>query len=136
VTANHSPGETYNPEWEPYDASDSPAMVVFGSRKDVPTDVVERAVYRIPRVTTLINGGARGVDWDALVTALARRMSVIVMPAQWGVYGNSAGPIRNGWMANVTDSGHGIIRTDSSPGSWDMVGRLKLRGKPVEITRV
>jgi hypothetical protein len=133
VTANDSPGQTYNPEWKQYDASGSPAEVVFGSREGVESDLVERCVYDMPKGTILVNGGARGVDWDALNAALCRKMSVIVLPAQWSTYNNAAGPIRNGIMAKIADRGEGFRCAGRSQGTDNMELQLRRLRKTVAV---
>jgi hypothetical protein len=47
---------------------------------------------------TIIHGDARGADTLAKVWALRNNISVISFPAEWGVYGRSAGYVRNTQM--------------------------------------
>jgi hypothetical protein len=46
----------------------------------------------------LIHGGCKGVDAMAGSYAFVREMIVTCVPAQWGIYGIKAGPIRNEYM--------------------------------------
>jgi hypothetical protein len=57
-------------------------------------DVCEEAYGRYH----LINGGCKGVDSLAGNYATCREMIVTCVPAQWGIHGIKAGPIRNEYM--------------------------------------
>ena len=50
-------------------------------------------------ITSVITGGARGVDTGAFDWAWSRRIPVQSFPADWKSYGPAAGPIRNAEMA-------------------------------------
>lgn len=118
--------------WEDYDASHSPAEIVFGSRDGVDPAIVATHVQTVWKHHVLILGGAPGVDQAALEAALARGMSVIVIPPQWDAYGRAAGPIRNAIMAKLADRGTAFRRYGVSRGTDDMSSRLRALGKAVE----
>lgn len=48
----------------------------------------------------VVNGGALGADRFAAEWAKKNSIGVIWFPAEWSKYGNRAGPIRNGVMAD------------------------------------
>lgn len=50
----------------------------------------------------LVSGGATGVDAYAEIYAKKYNLRIKVFPAEWSKYGNAAGPIRNGQMADYT----------------------------------
>ena len=57
-----------------------------------------------PLVTEVVSGGAKGVD--TLGEAWAREHGIPIkrFPAQWGLHGRQAGPIRNRQMAGYADA--------------------------------
>ena len=57
--------------------------------------MVSLYVAELPRDTTVISGGARGVDTAAIGAARALGMNCEIFPAQWEKFGKSAGFRRN-----------------------------------------
>src|SRR3990167_6850182 len=55
-------------------------------------------IHRLRRITTLIHGGARGVDSIAHGWAVLNNVPIVMYPAQWDAHGKSAGSIRNQQM--------------------------------------
>ena len=51
-------------------------------------------------IQALVHGDADGADRLGGLWARTRGVPEIKIPAQWKFYGNSAGPLRNGWMLN------------------------------------
>lgn len=90
---------------------------------------------QLPSDTTIIHGAARGVDEAA--DAIARRLGFKVekFPAQWGVFGDAAGPIRNRLMLDqepdLVIAFHGDI--SKSKGTKDVIQAAEKRGIPVEL---
>ena len=60
------------------------------------------------RATVVIHGGARGADTLAGEAAQTMKVPVEVFPAQWNLYGKSAGPIRNKQMLVEGGAGSGV----------------------------
>lgn len=83
-------------------------------------------------ITTLISGGARGVD--SLGERWAREAGVEceVYPANWNLYGRSAGYRRNVEMAQTADA---LIAfwTGKSPGTEHMIKTMEKAKKPVLV---
>jgi len=86
-------------------------------------------------ITHIVSGGAKGAD--ALAEKFAKEYgfydnNFIVHKANWSYYGNYAGNIRNGLIARDADMlfsfWNGI-----SPGSRDMLKKIKITGKPYFI---
>lgn len=87
-------------------------------------------------VEVVIEGEATGADRLGRVWGEFNGISVEPYPAQWGVYGRSAGPIRNQQMLDEGKPTHAFAFFDrprsESRGTADMVRRLKKAGVPVE----
>ena len=81
------------------------------------------------KIRTVISGGAKGVDAAAELLAKASYESVVV-PADWDMYGNKAGPIRNAKMAAQGDALL-LIWDGSSPGSKSMKWEMVKLNKPI-----
>lgn len=88
----------------------------------------------------IIEGGAKGADSLARDYADIYDLGHIKYPAQWGKYGNKAGPIRNQQMLDegkpdLVVAFHGKPREDGRrTGTQDMVSRAKKAGvKVIEI---
>lgn len=83
-----------------------PAAIV-GSRGYRRLDLVDRCVLWLDQETTVVSGGADGVDRRAVYAAITRTaergnaarrafgMRALVFPAQWKIHGRRAGFIRN-----------------------------------------
>jgi hypothetical protein len=74
-----------------------------------------------------------GGDWHAHQHALARGWEIEGYPAQWRLYKNAAGPIRN---QEMVDYGADILvaaphPSKPSPGTRDCIRRAKAAGIPV-----
>lgn len=73
---------------------------------------------------TIISGAAKGADSLGEEWADSRLLKVESKPANWEKYGNAAGPIRNGEMAEIAT--HCLVFWDrKSRGSKDMVAKAK-----------
>lgn len=75
-----------------------PLVLVTGSRNWSDVELLARRLNRLPDDTTLIHGGARGVDTLAGEFARRKGFEVGVFPAPWKTEGRKAGFIRNEWM--------------------------------------
>jgi len=88
------------------------------------------------RATVVIHGGARGADTLAGEAARQMKIPVEMFPAQWNLYGKSAGPIRNKQMLvegepDLVLAFHSDLM--SSRGTRDMVRRADRAGVPFLI---
>lgn len=55
-------------------------------------------------ITEVVSGGAKGADLYGELWARRCSIPVIQIPAQWGLYGNRAGPLRNEEMGEYADA--------------------------------
>ena len=84
------------------------------------------------QVSTILSGGARGIDTLAYQYGKRHNIPVELYPADWDNLGRAAGPIRNDQMAEAGDAL--IALWDGvSPGTKNMIDAMKARGKPVEV---
>lgn len=110
-------------------------IAVVGSR-NFPDMGSVRFVIRhcIPEFTTLVSGGARGVDSIAMYTAQASRPDLkrVVFPADWRKWGKAAGFLRNRIIVEHSDW---VIAfwDGKSPGTANTIRLAKEAGKPVKI---
>ena len=85
----------------------------------------------------LIAGGARGVDTQAILWALSRKIPHIIVHADWEQYGKKAGPIRNQQMIDMINAADWCIAflTKNSIGTRDCLNRAIKKKVNVLIVR-
>lgn len=82
--------------------------------------------------TTVISGGARGVDSAAAQWAFARGLPIIEHKADWETHGKGAGFLRNQLI--VSDCDWVVAFWDGkSSGTADTIARARAQGKPTII---
>jgi hypothetical protein len=74
--------------------------LIFGSRDYPNPQEIHTFVQSLHPLDHIISGHARGADRIAEQAAQARGMSCTIFPAQWEIYGRSAGFERNQQMVN------------------------------------
>jgi len=77
------------------------AALFCGTRYGVDSNILHDIIYSLDFKTIIIHGDAAGVDSQVNSMAQERGMTIIPCPAQWKVYGKSAGPKRNTEMLNM-----------------------------------
>lgn len=92
-------------------------------------DTITRSGYNI---TEVVSGCATGVDRLGEQWARANDIPVKEMPANWTLYGKSAGPRRNKDMAEYADAAV-IIWDGKSAGTRNMIENMIRRNKPYHI---
>ena len=70
-------------------------IAIVGSRDFTDLNMVKRFVESLPQGTTVISGGARGVDTAAEHTARSMGFPVRIHSAHWEEFGKRAGFLRN-----------------------------------------
>ena len=104
----------------------------MGSRDYPNPAAIERFVESLPSNTIVVSGGARGTDTIAENAARARGLKVQVFPAQWNLYGRSAGYKRN--VLIVLAANYVVAFWDgTSPGTKHTIDIAKEYGKRVVI---
>lgn len=111
--------------------------IIAGSREGFTVGDVERAVEQsgwADEITTVLSGGARGVDRDGEEWARLNSKILVIHPADWNRHGKRAGPIRNAQMAQEADAL--IALWDGvSPGTQSMIAIARQRGLRVFVYR-
>lgn len=80
-------------------------------------------------ITEIVCGMAYGADSHGEYWARCNGIDVAEFPADWGKYGNRAGPVRNGEMADYADSL--IVFWDGkSRGTKNMITQMEKLQKP------
>jgi hypothetical protein len=90
---------------------------------------VERSGYEI---TEVVCGMAIGVDKLGEQYARMKNIPVKEMPANWGMHGKAAGPIRNRQMAKYADAAV-VVWDGVSPGSRNMINEMIRLNKPYYV---
>jgi hypothetical protein len=79
-------------------------IAIVGSRNYPDLDAVRAFVRNLPPGTTIVSGGARGVDKVAELAAVRRPdLCTKIILADWDAYGKSAGYRRNVEIVNAAD---------------------------------
>lgn len=110
--------------------------IIAGSRSIDSIDAVRVAVSFcgwIPSV--VISGCAAGVDLLGEQWAKENGIPIEKFPAEWNKFGKSAGPIRNGQMANAAEA---LIAVwdGSSSGTKNMIEQATKKGLKVSVFQV
>ena len=109
-------------------------VVIAGGRNFRDYAVLKEAISRIQfqEMPVIISGGATGADSLGERFAKENGYPLLRFPAQWGVYGKAAGPIRNVRMAEEADAV--ICFWDGySPGTKHMIKATKDRKKALIV---
>lgn len=111
-------------------------VIVTGSRYWTDAAIVRRILSTLPPGSTVVHGGARGLDTIADNVALGMGLSVERHTAPWSEFGKAAGTARNQWMADAGADRCYAFPLPGSVGTWDMVNRAKAAGIPTQIVGV
>lgn len=112
-------------------------LLVAGSRGITDDDLVRHSIREAltqwgVKPTTLIHGGATGVDTLAGRWATDLELEVLIFPARWEKYGKAAGYRRNLEMVDACDYGL-VIWDGQSKGSTHTMNLLERSGKPWKV---
>lgn len=87
----------------------------------------------VDEIKIVVSGNARGIDRLGEAWAKANGRRCHIMPANWSLYGRSAGPIRNEVMSKEADALIAIRRIGASRGTDDMIRRANEKGLKVFV---
>jgi hypothetical protein len=108
-------------------------VVIAGTRSIHSLALIQEAVLESGfTVTTLLEGGADGVDRAARHWAKSQGIPFETHEAAWGKWGKMAGPMRNTKMAQL---GQALVAIwdGKSAGTYDMITKMQAEGKPVYV---
>lgn len=105
---------------------------IVGSRNFTRLDVVAKYVSTLPPGTTVVSGGARGVDREAAIAAIRAGLLIDIYKANWDLHGSRAGFLRNTTIVEKSDR---IVAfwDGESRGTKDTIDKARQAGKLVEI---
>lgn len=86
-------------------------------------------------VTTLVSGGAKGVDTLAEEYATVHKLRCVRYDADWNTFGRIAGNARS---LDIVDRAHHVVAfwDGQSPGTKHTIAYAKRRNKPLTIVQV
>lgn len=110
--------------------------IIAGGRDITDYGKLLAAVAACPwKITTVVNGGARGVDTMAVRWASENHIMSLTYSADWGTHGKVAGPMRNRLMA--ADAQALLALWDGqSPGTRNMIEEARNNKLRIHIFRV
>lgn len=102
-------------------------LAIVGSRDFPNWKVIEDFINGLKSTTTVVSGGARGVDRVAVMLAQKRGLETQEFHADWEAYGQRAGFLRNEKMIATV---HGLVAfwDGQSRGTQHAIGCAKKRG--------
>lgn len=108
-------------------------VIVCGSRGWKDWTHIAHRLGQLPAKSTIVHGGAKGAD--QMAARAAERLGHTVEPhlADWEMYGNRAGYVRNREMARRGADLCLAFWDGDSPGTRNMIGLCREQGIPVEI---
>ena len=107
--------------------------IIAGSRDVTELSVVASAIDRSGfAISEVVSGTARGVDRLGEQWAQQNGVPVARFPANWDRYGNGAGHIRNGEMADYADA-LVAVWDGESPGTAGMIRNARKKGLKVHV---
>lgn len=107
-------------------------IAIVGSREWKNLQAVRDFVDVLPHSSTVISGGARGVDKAAEDRARERKMLVRSILPNWDLHGKAAGMIRNSQIVAECDALVAFWDGESR-GTKNSIDKAKASGKPVII---
>lgn len=109
-------------------------VAIIGSRDFDRLDLVVDYVKALPKGTTVVSGGARGVDRIATLTAHSSGLTTRVWYPDWEGEGKGAGFARN---SRIVDDCERLVAfwDGQSRGTLDSLKKAKAAGKPAEVRR-
>jgi len=118
-------------------------LAVVGSRNFTDYDTVCMGIIEtldlwkigINQVSSIISGGATGVDSSAEIFSKYFDIKFVVFEAEWSKYGKSAGPKRNSLI--VKNATHVIaFVTEDSVGTLDTIRKARESNLTINIVRI
>lgn len=112
--------------------SNAKSIIVCGGRDYNDMRAVYAALDKMAaksEISMIIQGGADGADKMAFAWAFQRCIPCLSVPADWGLHGKAAGPIRNQKMIDMVVDG--VVAFPGGSGTADLVARATAAGVKV-----
>ena len=109
-------------------------VAIIGSRGYPQLSQVRAYVEKLPADTTVVSGGARGVDTAAEISARLRGLAVEVYAPDYAAHGGRAPLVRNRKIVNAADTVTAFWDGQST-GTAHTIRLARQLGKAVEIVR-
>lgn len=110
-------------------------VIIAGSREIDNYTLLEEAIQAASyNITLIVSGGARGVDQLGELWAKQNGVPIKRYPAEWNLYGKSAGPRRNTLMAQNADALIALWN-GKSRGTAHMIQEAQRRGLKVFVRK-
>lgn len=117
-------------------------IIIAGSREFDNYNLLESTISNFIKENTnnveIVSGTARGADQLGEQFAIEYGYQIKRFPANWKLYGKSAGPIRNREMAEYASGGQGVLFAfwdGKSRGTKSMIDLAKKCGVEVHVVR-
>ena len=103
--------------------------IIAGGRDFNNYSIARSTIDRFSNIDEIVSGDARGADTQGVIYGTQYNIKVVHFPAQWDLYGKSAGFIRNAEMGEYADA---LIAfwNGKSKGTAHMIQTMKRNGKP------
>lgn len=115
-------------------------VLVCGSRRSGDPEATRAAIHarlaEFPPGTTILHGGAHGVDMWADASAYMLGLKTRVMLADWNAHGRSAGFLRNNDMLDTKPDLVLAFWDGQSPGTRHTINEAEKRGIPVNLVMI
>lgn len=112
-------------------------VIIAGTRRLWSTALVRKAIEESGfDITFMIVGGAKGIDRAAEDVAVIDGIPHRVYEADWDVYGDSAGMIRNEEMADHPADALIALPDEESIGTRGMIRIMKDRKLPIFVEEI
>lgn len=115
-------------------------VIIAGSREFDNYNLLESTISNFIKENTnnveIVSGTARGADQLGEQFAIEYGYQIKRFPANWNLYGKSAGPIRNREMAEYASGGQGVLFAfwdGKSRGTKSMIDLAKKYGLEVYV---
>jgi hypothetical protein len=109
-------------------------VAVVGSREYADLEAVHDFVLSLPAGSTVVSGGARGVDRTAELACAGRVLGLISIWPDWRKHGKKAGFLRNRDIEEISDEAEAFWDGVSS-GTKSTIQLFNAAKKPVRIHR-
>lgn len=109
--------------------------VVCGSHDWKDPHIIKRALRELPRHSTIVHGGGRGVPTLVAITAAELGLKTIYIPSEWGTQNSAAERRRTLRMLNLNPDGVIAFWRSTCTNTLHAINEANQRGIPVTIYR-